>query len=83
MQIKAHQRSEIVELSDGTAWRIWPGDLSVTLQWRPTAELDLVRVEDRICTHVLVDRADGARVRVIAANADWPAETVKQVLRRG
>ena len=26
-RIKSHARSHIVELTDGTKWRIWPGDL--------------------------------------------------------
>jgi len=26
MRIKQHDRSHIVELSDGSAWRIWPGE---------------------------------------------------------
>ena len=33
MQIKRHDRSHMVELRDGSAWRIWPGDIPKTLQW--------------------------------------------------
>ena len=38
MRIKQHDRSHIVELSDGSAWRIWPGDTPKTLQWLSTTE---------------------------------------------
>ncbi len=38
MQIKRHDKSHIVVLSDGSAWRIWPGDISETLRWQPTTE---------------------------------------------
>jgi len=41
MRIKQHDRSHIVELSDGSAWRICPVDVSMTLQWQPTTELDV------------------------------------------
>ena len=46
MQFKQHDKSHIVELSDGSAWRIWPGDISMTLQWLPTTELDIAGIED-------------------------------------
>ena len=31
MRIKKHDKSYIVELEDGSAWRIWPGDLVASL----------------------------------------------------
>ena len=37
-RIKSHARSHIVELTDGSKWRIWPGDLAATLGWTPEAE---------------------------------------------
>jgi hypothetical protein len=83
MRIKRHDRSHIVELSDGSVWRIWPGDVSKTLQWRPTTELEVVDIEDKICSHALAARADGSRVRVISAGEDWPADAVRRVLREG
>ena len=49
MQIKEHDRSHIVELRDGSAGRIWPGDLAETLQWRPTTEIDVAEIEHEIC----------------------------------
>src|SRR6266508_4053227 len=35
MQIKKHDRSHMVELRDGSAWRIWPGDIPKSLQRLP------------------------------------------------
>ena len=45
MQIKKHDRSHMVELRDGSAWRIWPGDIPKTLEWRPTTEIDVTDTE--------------------------------------
>jgi hypothetical protein len=46
MQIKKHDRSHMVELRDGSAWRIWPGDIPKTLQCLPTTEIDVADIED-------------------------------------
>jgi hypothetical protein len=35
MQIKKHDGSHMVELKDGSAWRIRPGDIPKTKQWQP------------------------------------------------
>jgi len=83
MRIKQHDRSHIVELNDGSTWRIWPGDVSMTLQWLPATELDVAEIEDDICSHALVTRSDGSRVRVIRASEDWPADVVRRALREG
>jgi len=73
MQIKRHDRSHLVELRDGSAWRIWPGDIPKTLQWRPTTEIDVADIDDESCSHALIDRSNGSRVRVISFTAQWPA----------
>ena len=70
MRIKQDDRSHIVELRDGSAWRIWPGDIAKTLQRLPTTEIDIAEIEDEICSHALIDRSDGSLVRVISASAD-------------
>ena len=31
MQIEKHDKSYIVKLEDGSSWRIWPGDIALTL----------------------------------------------------
>jgi hypothetical protein len=31
MQIEKHEKSYIVKLEDGSSWRIWPGDIALTL----------------------------------------------------
>ena len=81
MKIKSHSKSHIVVLDDDSAWRIFPGDLDVTLNWQPNDNLKLVLIEDPVCSHALISAADNSRVRVIAASERWPANDVKSVLK--
>ena len=83
MRIKQHDRSHLVVLSDGSEWRIWPGDTPQTLQWRPTTELDVVPIEHAVCSHALVTRSDGLQVRVISADVNWSAREVRRSLAGG
>src|SRR4051794_2296243 len=76
MRITRHDRSDIVELNDGSAWRIWPADATDTLQWLSTTKIDVADVDDEICSHALVNRSDGSRVRVIRASEGWPIDDV-------
>jgi hypothetical protein len=59
MRITKHEKSYIVELSDRSAWRIWPADMADTLQWLPTTDIGVRKIED------------GSQVRVIRANRTW------------
>ena len=83
MKIRTHSESHIVELDDRTKWRIFPGDLGVTLNWQPDADLKLVRIVDDVASHALVSATDNSRVRVIAASEDWPVGEVRDSLKRG
>jgi hypothetical protein len=52
MQIKQHDRSHLVELRDGSAWRIWPGDIPKTLLWLPTTDIDVAALTTKfVRTH--------------------------------
>jgi hypothetical protein len=83
MKIRAHSESHIVELDDGTKWRVFPGDLDVTLNWQPDAELKLVLIEDEVSSHALISENDNSRVRVIPASKNWPVQEVRTILRDG
>jgi hypothetical protein len=83
MQIKRHDISQMVELRDGSAWRIWPSDIPNTLGWLPTTEIDVADIDDEICSHALIDRSNGSQVRVIRASENWPAAAVRRCLRQG
>jgi hypothetical protein len=83
MLISRHDKSHIVELDDGSRWRIWPGDLATTLRWLPTTELKVVAVDHEFYSHVLIDQSDGSRVGVIQADADWPTKQVQRHLKKG
>ena len=71
MRITKHNKSYIVELSDCTAWRIWPADMADTLQWLPETELDVRKIDHETCSHALINESDGSQVRVINANRKW------------
>ncbi|MCG2631625.1 hypothetical protein L6654_33855 [Bradyrhizobium sp. WYCCWR 13023] len=81
MKIKEHGESHIVELENGTRWRIFPGDFDVTLLWKPNTDLTLVKLGDTPPTHALVSE-DGP-VRVISAHAFWPEDEVEAKLSDG
>jgi hypothetical protein len=77
MRIAKHETSHIVELEDGSEWRIWPGDFAARLLWTPSTQLAVSEIDDGCCTHVLVDRLYGMRVRVIEAEAAWAPEMIE------
>ncbi len=83
MRIRQHSESHIVELDDGTSWRVFPGDLDVTLNWRPDTELKLVHIDDEISSHALISASDNSRVRVLPKSENWPVKEVKTILKEG
>jgi hypothetical protein len=50
------------------------------LGWLPATEIDIVKVEHDVCSHALINRADGSRVRVISASINWPVKAVRRTL---
>ena len=83
MKIKTHAESHIVELDNGTEWSIFPGDLDVTLNWQPDADLKLVRIDDDLSSHALISTSDNSRVRVIPASETWPAQRHQVSIEEG
>ena len=81
MRIRSHFESHIVALDDGSRWKIFPGDLDLTLDWKPETELSLVQSDDDVSSHALVGA--GGKVRVIPADDSWPVKEVKAVLKEG
>lgn len=82
MKIRSHRESHIVELDDGSTWRIFPGDLDVTLNWKPETDLKLVHIDDAVSSHALISD-DNTRVRVLSAAENWPVKDVKIQLKNG
>ena len=79
MRVKKHEKSYIVELEDGSAWRIWPADLAKTVHRMPSARLAIDVIEDEHWTHVLIDRLHGICIRVIEA-AGWAPQEIEASL---
>jgi hypothetical protein len=77
VKIRSHSESHLVELDDGSKWKIFPGDLDITLHWGPDTDARL----KEISSHALVSVADSARVRVIPATKEWPVREVKSAQR--
>lgn len=83
MKIRSHPESHLVELEDGSHWQIFPGDLDVTLGWLPDTDLKVIAIKGSLCSHVLVNVADGSQARVLAEGQPWRETDVKQVLKEG
>jgi hypothetical protein len=83
LQIEKHDKSYIVELENGSNWRIWPGDIATTLQWLPTTVLQVTEIDDEFCSHALIDQTEGSRVRAIRASKDWRVKQVQKFLKKG
>ena len=91
MQIEKHEKSYIVKLEGGSSWRIWPGDIALTLAgdialtlgWSSITVLEVSEIDDEFCSHALIDKTDGSRVRVIEASKDWPVQQVRQSFKKG
>ncbi|MEY9178787.1 hypothetical protein ABIG06_000493 [Bradyrhizobium sp. USDA 326] len=81
MKIRSHSESHILELEDGSRWQIFPGDLDLTLDWKPETDLTVVEAEDDLATHELV--GGGGEVRVRPAGESWPVRDVKDALKDG
>jgi len=83
MKILKHSESHLVELNDGSKWRIFPGDIAVTLNWQPDTDLKLVRIVDDASSHALVNETDNTTVRVLPLDENWSLKDVKDILRDG
>jgi len=81
VKIRSHSESHLVELDDGSKWKIFPAPLISPCIGGLT--LTPVSSREEISSHALVSVADNARVRVIPATKEWPVREVKKVLKEG
>ena len=71
MKIRAHSESHIVELDDGTSWQVFPGDIDITLHWKPETVLKLVQIDDHVSSQALMSEDDEGRARVRPVGQGW------------
>jgi hypothetical protein len=79
MKIRAHSESHIVELDDGTSWQVFPGDIDITLHWKPETVLKLVQIDDDVSSQALMSEDDEGRVRVRPVGQGWPEDLQNMV----
>ncbi len=79
MKIRSHSEGHIVELDDGSRWQIFPGDLDLTLNWKPETEIVVMPFDDDLSSHGVV--GGDAEVRMIANGESWPVRMVKSALK--
>ena len=65
---RMHNRSHVAELNDNSIWRIRPADIAKILLSLPTTEIDVVNIEDGICSHPLIDRCNSSGLSQQASN---------------
>jgi hypothetical protein len=61
--------------------QIFPGDLDLTLGWKPETELSIVPTDDEIGSRALI--GNGGKVCVIPAGESWPIRELKSILKDG
>jgi hypothetical protein len=83
MLIKKHDKSDLVELEDGSLWRIWPDDVAKTLNWLTTTDFLVSEIGDEFCSHALIDQTDGSQVRVIETSEGWPVDHLRRSMKEG
>ncbi|MCK1406139.1 hypothetical protein [Bradyrhizobium sp. 76] len=71
MKIKAYAEGHIVELEDGSRWRIFPGDLDITVLWKPETHLTVSKLGDGTPSHALVSKDGPVRVILADENRLW------------
>ena len=49
-----------------------PGDLDLTLEWKPETELLVVPIDDEVSSHAQIGA--GGKVHVIPVNESWPVK---------
>lgn len=82
MRIVEQDKSDIVELADGSRWRIWPEDIALTLEWSVQPEIEFIVIQNETCTHALIDQSNGSQIRVVEEESIWRPEKVRELLRR-
>jgi hypothetical protein len=58
-----------------------PGDLDLTLEWKPETELSVAPIDDEVSSHAQIGA--GGKVHVIPVNESWPVREVKSILKDG
>ena len=61
MRCSLRNTTRATSFEDG--WRIWPGDVALTLNWLPTTDLLISEIGDEFCSHALIDTDGVAAAR--------------------
>lgn len=76
MRIRKRKDRCIIELDDGSAWRVWPDDVVRTKEWKYSTRLVVYKFNGDFCTHVLFDRLQGICVRAVSATEQCPPAVI-------
>jgi hypothetical protein len=58
---------------------VFPGDLDLTLAWKPETDLTVATADDDVASHTLI--GGGVKTRVMPAAESWPVREVKDELK--
>jgi len=76
MLIDVHEDGEILEMLDGTRWRVWPGDIPTTAIWLPTTSIEIQKIEHEFCSHALLKLPGRQLAKAIPADREWPVKEI-------
>ena len=77
MLVENHHTGEIVQLADGSRWRIWPCDVPIAAMWFPGTRIEKKEIKKELCSHCLTNQSTGKRVGAIPFHRRWQIEELE------
>jgi hypothetical protein len=71
------EKGKILELTDGSKWRVWPAHAQRSLAWSPGCSIDVYEFEKYLCTHSIYHVASKRAVGAIRFPRKWTLKDVE------
>jgi len=71
------EKGKILELSDGSKWRVWPAHAQRSLVWSAGCTIEVYEFEKYLCTHSIYHVASKRAVGAIRFPRKWTSKDLE------